>query len=81
MGVLSWIILRGYMFLKYLVYPVYDRFLFYPLKDEVAGHIVYWPAFYISMMLWALLAMDYVWIFASIKAIVALILPKKNKNI
>ncbi len=80
MGVLSWIILRGYMFLTYLVYPVYDRYLFYPIKDQIAGDIVYWPTFYICMMLWALLAMDYIWILASIKAMAALILPKKNKK-
>lgn len=30
-GVLSWIVLRGICFVKYLVYPVFDRFIFHPI--------------------------------------------------
>ena len=79
-GALSWILFRGIFFVIYLVYPVFDRFVFHPIEDKIAAEYIYWPSVYISMMLWALLVMDYIWIGAMVKALALLIFPK-NKNI
>jgi hypothetical protein len=76
-AVLSWILFRGIWFVYYLVYPVFIRYLFHPISDSVAGNIIYWPSVFISMMLWALLVMDYIWIFALLKALVVMVMKKK----
>lgn len=80
LGVGSWVFFRGIVYPKYLVYPYFDRLVNHMPPNHEGTEIVFWPGAYISLMLWILLIMDYVWIFAICKGLVTILTSPKSKT-